>query len=210
MKRLFDFVLSAIGLLVLAPFFVIFSLLIWLTDWGPVFFVQTRVGRGGRPFRMLKFRSMRVGSDLGSTLTIGADKRITKIGHLLRRGKVDELPQLWNVFIGDMSLVGPRPEIQKYVDQYSSKQLAVLELKPGITDPASFALYDESDVLSRQADPEKYYVEHLMGEKIRINLEYAARASLATDVLLVLSTVGRMFGLKLDIFSLLKIQPIKI
>jgi lipopolysaccharide/colanic/teichoic acid biosynthesis glycosyltransferase len=210
MKRAVDFVMSLLGLVILSPFFAVIALLVKIHDRGPVFFVQTRVGQGGRPFRMFKFRSMTMGSDKGAALTVGQDPRITPVGHFLRRGKIDELPQLINVLRGEMSLVGPRPEIEKFVACYSTDQREVLRLKPGITDPASFAFFDESDLLSQVADPERFYQDQLMGEKIRINLDYAERANLLTDTLLILATVGRMFGVKLNVFSWLKIELPKV
>jgi lipopolysaccharide/colanic/teichoic acid biosynthesis glycosyltransferase len=206
MKRLSDLLFSFFGLLILSPFFVVAAVLVKIYDGGPVFFRQMRVGQGGYPFRMLKFRSMVVNADKGAALTVGQDTRITQVGKFLRRYKLDELPQLWNVFRGEMSLVGPRPEIAKFVDSYSLAQKEVLRLKPGITDPASFAFYDESELLAGKADPERFYRDHLMGEKIRINLEYAGKASFATDLFLILATVGRMAGVKLDIFGHLKIE----
>jgi lipopolysaccharide/colanic/teichoic acid biosynthesis glycosyltransferase len=209
MKRLSDILFSGVGLLVLSPLCALIAVGVKFYDWGPVFYCQERVGQGGHPFRMLKFRSMVVNADRGAALTVGADSRITPIGRVLRKYKIDELPQLWNVFRGDMSLVGPRPEIAKFVDSYSLAQKEVLRLKPGITDPSSFALYDESELLATKADPERFYRDHLMGEKIRVNLDYAAKASFATDMLLIFATVGRMVGVKMDIFGTLKIESPK-
>lgn len=205
-KRWFDLFFSGFGLLVLSPFFAVVAVLIKASDRGPVFYRQLRVGQNGVPFLMLKFRSMVVNADRGSALTVGEDKRITGVGSWLRRLKLDELPQLWNVFRGDMSLVGPRPEVARYVETYTLQQREVLRLKPGITDPASFAFFDESTLLGQAHDPERFYIEQLMPEKIRINLEYGARANVCTDFLLVIATVGKMFGVKLNIFSILKME----
>jgi lipopolysaccharide/colanic/teichoic acid biosynthesis glycosyltransferase len=210
MKRLSDVLLSALGLVILSPLFAVIAVLVKTYDGGPVFFRQLRVGQGGHPFCILKFRSMVTNADKGASLTVGQDARITPVGKYLRRYKIDELPQLWNVIRGEMSLVGPRPEITKFVDAYSLAQKEVLRLKPGITDPASFAFYDESELLAGKADPERFYRDHLMGEKIRINLDYAAKASFATDLLLIVATVGRMAGVKLDVFGHLKIEMPKV
>jgi lipopolysaccharide/colanic/teichoic acid biosynthesis glycosyltransferase len=207
MKRLLDLVFSLLGLLLLWPLFILLAVVIKGFDEGPVLFVQERTGRGGKAFRMLKFRTMQLVQAQSSELTVGADARITPPGKWLRRLKFDELPQLLNVLKGEMSLVGPRPEVPKYTALYSEEQRQVLRLKPGITDPASFAFFDESSLLSRYADPERFYREQLMGEKIRINLAYAAKANSWTDVVLILATIGRAVGLHVDLFHWLKISP---
>lgn len=204
-KRAFDLLFSFCGLLILTPVFALIATVIKFYDGGSIFFRQYRIGKNGTPFHMLKFRSMVVNADKGAALTIGRDERITPVGSVLRRYKLDELPQLWNVLGGTMSLVGPRPEVAKFVECYTPAQREVLLLKPGITDPASFAFFDESEILSTKADPERFYKDHLMAEKIRINLDYASKASPLTDVLLILATLGRMMGLRLDIFSWLGI-----
>lgn len=210
-KRSLDFIASALGLVLLSPVFLGVALWIKLSDNGPVFFRHSRIGRGGKPFLMLKFRSMVVGAaKVGLALTVGDDRRITPVGKVLRATKIDELPQLWNVLKGEMSLVGPRPEVASFVMHYSTPQRRVLELKPGITDPASFAFYNESEILGRVADPERYYRDQIMGEKIRINLEYAARANVLTDLVLIFATIGRSFGIRFDLFAWLKIQAPKI
>jgi len=206
MKRLFDFVASLIGLLLLSPIFLIVAVLIRLQDGGSALFVQKRMGLGGRPFKLFKFRSMSVNSS-GPQITVGGDRRITPLGRLLRASKMDELPQLLNVLFGQMSLVGPRPEVEKYTSLYTVEQARVLTLKPGITDPASFAFFDESSLLAGVADPERFYRDHLMTEKIRINLEYAKRASFLTDLLLILATIGKGVGIHVDVFRLLKLNP---
>jgi lipopolysaccharide/colanic/teichoic acid biosynthesis glycosyltransferase len=193
-KRVLDLVGATLGLLVLWPLFAIVAALIKLDDGGPVLFVQSRVGRGGRPFAMLKFRTMTVDAgQRGGSLTIGADPRITRLGRLLRASKLDELPQLVNVLTGDMSLVGPRPELAKYVALYDADQRRVLELRPGITDPASIAYRHESMLLDRAPDPEAFYIASILPDKIRINLDYAARASVLRDLGVIASTITALF-----------------
>jgi lipopolysaccharide/colanic/teichoic acid biosynthesis glycosyltransferase len=190
---------SLVGLIVLAPLFVLVGIAIAIDRRhgraGSVFFGQNRVGHDGVSFRMWKFRTMVVGADsLGAQLTVGADPRITRVGRWLRRFKLDEQPQLLNVLRGEMSLVGPRPEVPRYVALYTDAQRAVLRLVPGITDPASIRYRDEATELARAADPERCYIEEIMTEKIRLNLEYAAHATPWSDVLIVLSTVGLLAG----------------
>jgi lipopolysaccharide/colanic/teichoic acid biosynthesis glycosyltransferase len=206
-KRGADLLFASVGLGVLSPLFALIALAIKFHDGGPIFFRQERVGREGRPFTIFKFRSMAQGAEKrGAAITVGMDSRITPLGHILRRYKLDELPQLLNVVRGEMSLVGPRPEVAKFVKLYSADQAAVLKLQPGITDPASFAFFDEAETLSRVADPERFYIEQLMVEKIRINLDYARKANFYTDLILILATLGRAVGLHFDIFSWLKID----
>lgn len=191
MKRLFDLFWASVGLLLLWIAFIIIGLIIKLEDRGPIFFRQQRVGRRGLPFRIWKFRTMVVDAEQrGSTLTVGRDPRITRVGHWLRATKIDELPQLINVWVGDMSLVGPRPEVQRYVDLYAKDQRRVLELKPGITSLASLKFRKESELLATSDDPDRTYVDEVLPEKIRINLEYAARASLWGDFQVILMTLG--------------------
>jgi lipopolysaccharide/colanic/teichoic acid biosynthesis glycosyltransferase len=193
-KRLLDVVGAGAGLLLLWPAFVVCAILIMLDDGRPVLFRQTRIGQYGVPFRMWKFRTMVVHAErLGGALTVGRDPRVTRIGHLLRTSKIDELPQLLNVLAGDMSLVGPRPEVAKYVALYDDGQRKVLDLRPGITDPASLKFRDESTLLAQAADPESFYIGTLMPEKIRLNLQYAARASLSTDVAVIGRTILHLF-----------------
>jgi lipopolysaccharide/colanic/teichoic acid biosynthesis glycosyltransferase len=186
---------SLVGLVVLAPLFVLVGIAIRLDvrngAGGPVFFAQERVGRYGVRFRMWKFRTMRVNAERsGAQLTVGADSRITRVGRWLRRSKIDELPQLFNVLRGEMSLVGPRPEVPRYVALYDDAERVVLDLVPGITDPASIRYRDEASVLAHAADPERCYIDEIMPEKIRINLEYAERATPFSDLLVILSTLG--------------------
>jgi lipopolysaccharide/colanic/teichoic acid biosynthesis glycosyltransferase len=191
MKRLTDCVLVAIGLCMAGPILVLIGLVIRIVDGGPVFFKQMRVGREGKLFLMYKFRTMR--SVHGSSLTIGEDARITPLGNALRKFKLDELPQLLNVLMGQMSLVGPRPEIDEFVSLYTAEQRKVLQLTPGITDPASLKYISESDLLATSEDPRAFYISHVMPDKIRINLEYAKSATVMTDLQLIFKTIFRSF-----------------
>lgn len=189
MKRLFDVVASGVGLLLLSPLFLLVAIWIKLDSSGPVFYRQVRVGRYNRDFRIFKFRSMRVGADKGSLVTIGGrDPRVTRSGYFIRKFKIDELPQLINVFIGDMSLVGPRPEVRHYVDYWTKEQLRVLDVRPGITDPASIKFRNENELLEKAEDPEKYYIEVIMQEKLRLYLEYVENHSFWYDMKLIFRT----------------------
>ena len=189
MKRLFDIVASGLGLMVLSPLFWILAIWIKLDSKGPVFYRQVRVGRHNKDFRIFKFRSMRVGSDKGSLVTIGGhDPRITRSGYFIRKFKFDELPQLINVFIGDMSLVGPRPEVRHYVDYWTPEQMHVLDVRPGITDPASIKFRNENELIEKAEDPEKYYIEVIMQEKLKLYLEYVNNHSFFGDIGLIFKT----------------------
>lgn len=189
MKRLFDVLASGIGLLFLCPLFLLLAIWIKLDSKGPIFYRQIRVGRYNRDFRIFKFRSMRVGSDKGSLVTIGGhDPRITKSGYFIRKFKLDELPQLINVFIGDMSLVGPRPEVRHYVDYWTPEQMHVLDVRPGITDPASIKFRNENELMEKAEDPEKYYIEVIMQEKLKLYLEYVDNHSFWGDIQLIFQT----------------------
>lgn len=189
MKRFFDIVASGCGLLVLGPLFLIVAIWIKLDSDGPVFYRQMRVGRDNKDFKLFKFRSMRVGSDKKGLITIGGhDPRITRSGYFIRKYKLDELPQLINVFLGDMSLVGPRPEVRKYVDMYTREQMHVLEVRPGITDLASIRYRNENELLEKTENPDKYYVEVIMRDKLRINLEYVKNHSFWYDIKLIFLT----------------------
>ena len=190
MKRAFDLFWSGFGLIVLSPLFLILAIWIKLDSKGPVFYRQVRVGRGNKDFRIFKFRSMRVGADKGSLVTIGGhDPRITRSGYFIRKFKFDELPQLINVFLGDMSLVGPRPEVRHYVDYWTPEQMHVLDVRPGITDPASIKFRNENELMEKAEDPEKYYIEVIMQEKIKLYLEYVEKHSFLYDVGLILKTL---------------------
>ena len=192
-KRLFDLFFTLPALFLLLPLFLAVAVVIKLDDRGPVFFRQERVGYGGKRFLLWKFRSMVPAgaspSPRQSQLTVGEDPRITRSGRWLRRSKIDELPQLINVLKGEMSLVGPRPEVPRYVELYGEEEKTVLELLPGITDPASIKYRRESELLARSAEPERTYIEEIMPEKIRINLDYARRATLLTDLQVILATL---------------------
>ena len=189
MKRLFDITASGLGLLVLSPLFLILAVWIKLDSPGPVFYRQVRVGRGNKDFRLFKFRSMRVGSDKKGLITVGGhDPRVTRSGYYIRKYKLDELPQLINVFIGDMSLVGPRPEVRKYVDLYTPEQLHVLDVRPGITDMASIRYRNENELLEQAADPEQFYRDTVMQDKLRINLKYVSDHSFFKDIRIILMT----------------------
>lgn len=189
MKRVFDVMASGLGLLLLSPLFLIIAIWVKADSPGPVFYRQTRVGRGNRDFRLFKFRSMRVGSDKKGLITVGGhDPRVTRSGYYIRKYKLDELPQLINVFTGDMSLVGPRPEVRKYVDLYTPQQLHVLDVRPGITDLASIRYRNENELLEQAADPEQYYREVVMQDKLRINSEYIADRSFFKDIKIIFLT----------------------
>jgi len=189
MKRLFDIVASGLGLLVLSPVFLVMAIWIKLDSKGPVFYRQVRVGRYNKDFRIFKFRSMRVGSDKGSLVTIGGrDPRITRSGYFIRKYKLDEFPQLINVFLGQMSLVGPRPEVRHYVDYWTPEQMHVLDVRPGITDPASIKFRNENELMEQAEDPEKYYIEVIMQQKIALYLEYVRDHSFWGDIALIFKT----------------------
>jgi lipopolysaccharide/colanic/teichoic acid biosynthesis glycosyltransferase len=193
-KRIFDLTLAIPGLIVISPIWFIVALLIKVEDGGPVLFKQTRVGLNGVPFQIWKFRSMSMNSDkIGPQITIGNDSRITTIGAVIRRYKLDELPQLMNVLFGEMSFVGPRPEVLKYVSLYTAQQRKVLELTPGLTDLASIKYRRESELLALSSDPEKTYIEEIMPEKIRINLEYLTKSSVFSDILVIFNTLRLVF-----------------
>lgn len=190
LKRIFDIIASGCGLLVLSPVFIILAVWVKLDSKGPVFYKQFRVGKDNKDFKLLKFRSMRVGADKKGLITVGGrDPRITPSGYYIRKYKLDELPQLINVFIGDMSLVGPRPEVRKYVDLYAMEQMSVLEVRPGITDLASIRYRNENDLLEKADDPESYYREVIMQDKLRINLEYVKNHTFMGDIKLIFETL---------------------
>lgn len=189
MKRFFDIVASGCGLLVLLPLFLVIAIWIKLDSKGPVFYRQVRVGRHNKDFRIIKFRSMCVGADKGSLVTIGGrDPRITRSGYFIRKYKLDELPQLINVFIGQMSIVGPRPEVRHYVDYWTKEQLHVLDVRPGITDPASIKFRNENELMEKADNPENYYINVIMQEKIRLYLEYVGKVGFWYDIKLIFKT----------------------
>lgn len=189
MKRAFDIIASGLGLVVLSPLFLLLAVWIKLDSKGPVFYRQVRVGKGNKDFRIFKFRSMRVGSDKGSLVTIGGrDPRVTRSGYFIRKFKLDELPQLINVFIGDMSLVGPRPEVRHYVDYWTPEQLHVLDVRPGITDPASIRYRNENELLEKAEGPERYYIDVIMQDKLKLYLKYVRKHSFLGDLGIIFKT----------------------
>ncbi|MBQ0084976.1 MAG: sugar transferase [Prevotella sp.] len=192
MIRFFDIIFSLLGIIILSPFFIIIYVWIRLESPGDGFYVQQRIGRFGQPFGLYKFRSMRVGADRNGELTIGNDNRITRIGGFLRKYKIDELPQLFNVLKGEMSLVGPRPEVERYVKLYSDVQRQVLNVRPGITDYASIQYADENTILGQAEDPEREYIEHIMPDKIRINMQYINNHTLKEYFKIILLTIQKV------------------
>jgi lipopolysaccharide/colanic/teichoic acid biosynthesis glycosyltransferase len=194
MIRFFDFLISVLGLIILFPFFLIISLLIALDSRGGIFFFQKRVGQYGKDFSLWKFRTMKADSEKHGQITLGTnDSRITRTGKFLRKYKLDELPQLVNVLLGEISLVGPRPEVRKYVDMYSEDQKKILKVKPGITDFASIEYADENAVLEKSSDPLKTYVEEVMPAKIKLNMKYIENPSLKNYFTIIFLTLRKVF-----------------
>ena len=190
-KRLFDLIGASLALLLLAPLLLLVALAIRLDSPGPVFFRQERVGKGGVPFRIHKFRTMRADAPaLGPQVTVGRDARITRVGHWLRNRRIDELPQFIDVLLGRMSLVGPRPEVPRFVAHYPAARAArVLAVRPGITDPASLANIDEASLLAGSADPERTYIDQILPHKLALQADYAARATLGSDLAVLVRTL---------------------
>lgn len=189
MKRLFDIFASGLGLLFLSPLFLVLAIWIKLDSPGPVFYRQVRVGRYNKDFRIFKFRSMKVGADRQGLITVGGhDPRITRSGYFIRKYKLDEFPQLINVFICDMSLVGPRPEVRKYVDMYTPEQMHVLDVRPGVTSLASIRYRNENELLDKAEDPDQFYIDVVMQDKLAIDLEYVQNASFWYDIKLIFQT----------------------
>jgi len=190
LKRTFDILFSGIGLLLLFPLFLCIMVATAVSSKGGVFYKQKRIGLNGKPFRILKFRTMYVGSDKKGLLTVGKkDSRVTSVGYYLRKSKLDELPQLINVFIGDMSLVGPRPEVPKYVDLYSTEDKKVLLVRPGITDYASIQFRNENELLAKSDNPEKTYIEEIMPLKLALNKKYITDKNFFNDIKIILGTL---------------------
>ena len=189
MIRFFDLIFSIMGLVILSPLFIVLYLLIRIESKGGGFYSQERIGKNGKPFKLYKFRSMRIGSDKKGLITIGEkDNRITKTGFILRKYKLDELPQLWNVVIGDMSLVGPRPEVKKYTDLYTEEQKQVLHVRPGITDWASIKYVDENKILGESKTPDEAYVNLIMPNKIKLNMVYIQNQTLGEYFKIIFTT----------------------
>lgn len=192
-KRLFDIFFSLLGLVILFVPLLFIAILISLDSRGGIFYKQIRVGKDGTDFNLLKFRSMKTDADKAGLLTIGGrDNRITNIGYSLRKYKIDELPQLINVLLGDMSLVGPRPEVRKYVDLYNSEQKQVLSVKPGITDYASIEYSNENEILGKAENPEEVYINEIMPAKLKLNLKYIEEQGIATDLKIIFRTIGKI------------------
>lgn len=192
-KRLFDIFFSLLGLVILFVPLLFIAILISVDSRGGIFYKQIRVGKDGTDFNLLKFRSMKTDADKAGLLTIGGrDNRITNIGYSLRKYKIDELPQLINVLLGDMSLVGPRPEVRKYVDLYNSEQKQVLSVKPGITDYASIEYSNENEILGKAENPEEVYINEIMPAKLKLNLKYIEEQGIATDLKIIFRTIGKI------------------
>ncbi|MCL4121008.1 UNVERIFIED_CONTAM: hypothetical protein GTU68_044230 [Idotea baltica] len=188
-KRLFDFTFSFLGLLLIFPLLLLIAIAIKVTSKGSIFYKQVRVGKNNKDFNIFKFRTMKLNADKQGLLTVGGrDSRITSVGYYLRKYKLDELPQLINVFIGNMSFVGPRPEVRNYVNYYSENQLKVLKVKPGITDLASIQFRNENELLSKASDPNQFYIDKIMPKKIEINLKYLENRSLIKDIIVIFKT----------------------
>lgn len=193
MKRLFDIIVSLIILSVFLPFGLLIGILIVLESKGGVFYIQERIGKDGKPFGLFKFRTMRPDADKMGKLTVGMrDPRITKVGYYLRKYKLDEFPQFINVLFGDMSIVGPRPEVKEYVDLYTDDQRIVLSVKPGITDTASIEYFKENDILANAEDPRKTYIEEVMPAKIELNKKYIQSPSLGKDLKIMWQTFRKI------------------
>lgn len=192
-KRLFDVFFSLVFILLFSPLFLIIMIFIVIESQGGAFYRQVRVGKSNRDFKIFKFRTMRVGAEKGGLLTVGGrDPRVTRVGYYLRRYKLDELPQLFNVLLNDMSFVGPRPEVRRYVEMYNDEQKRVLLVKPGITDPASISYIDENEILSKADDPEATYIKEVMPAKLAINLAYLNRRSFFTDLGVLFQTAQKI------------------
>lgn len=189
-KRIFDLIIGILGLIILAVPMALIAILIRITSGSPIFFTQERVGKGGQIFYVKKFRTMSVRSVEDSSITVAGDSRVTAIGSYLRRWKLDELPQLWNVLVGEMSLVGPRPDVPGYADKLQGDDRKLLLLRPGITGPATLAYRNEEEILAKVSDPVQYNNEIIYPDKVRINLEYMEKCSLMQDLKYILETMG--------------------
>lgn len=196
MKRSSDFILALVGLLLFSPFFFLLAILIKLDSKGPVFYKQCRVGKNNHDFTILKFRTMKMESEQLGLLTIGEDPRVTKIGRWMRALKIDEMPQLINVLKGEMSMVGPRPEVRKYVSLYSDRQKKVLEVRPGLTDLASLHYINENEILAQSHNPEKTYIEEIMPHKLELNIEYIDNHSFVLDLKIIFKTIQKILKRK--------------
>lgn len=195
LKRVFDIVASFCGIVILFPLIIIVSILIKITSKGPVLFKQVRVTKNGKLFKIYKFRTMRENSEGNKQITVGKDNRITGIGHILRKTKLDELPQLFNVLKGEMSLVGPRPEVPKYVELYTDEQIEILKVPAGITDYASIYFSNESELLGEAENPEEFYIKKIMPYKIELNKKYINEIGIMTDIKIIILTILKILGL---------------
>ncbi len=197
LKRLFDIFFSALAILIFLPFGLILAVIIALESTGGVFYKQERIGQFGKPFKLLKFRSMRQNADKFGLLTVGMnDSRISKSGKFIRKYKLDEMPQFINVLKGEMSIVGPRPEVKKYVDLYNDEQRKILQVKPGITDYASLEYFSENEILGNSENPEQTYIEQILPDKLTINKKYIAKPNVISDIKIIGLTFLKMVGLK--------------
>ena len=195
MIRLLDIIFSTLGIIILLPLFLIICLIIKADSKGGCFFIQERIGEGGKPFGILKFRTMRCGADADGLLTIGThDRRITRVGSFLRKTKIDELPQLWNVLKGEMSIVGPRPEVEKYVLLYTEEQRRVLSVRPGITDYASIEYVNENEILSQASDPDRAYIEKVMPHKIKLSMRYLEHYCVSEYLKIIFLTLKKIIS----------------
>ena len=195
MIRLLDIIFSTLGIIILLPLFLIICLIIKADSKGGCFFIQERIGKGGKPFGILKFRTMRCGADADGLLTIGThDRRITRVGSFLRKTKIDELPQLWNVLKGEMSIVGPRPEVEKYVLLYTEEQRKVLSVRPGITDYASIEYVNENEILSQASDPDRAYIEKVMPHKIKLSMRYLEHYCVSEYLKIIFLTLKKIIS----------------
>lgn len=193
LKRLFDIICSLVGIIFLFPVFIIIVLAIVINSGFPIFYFQTRVGKNNRDFKLFKFRTMHTDADKKGLLTVGGrDPRVTPVGYYLRKFKLDELPQLFNVLFGSMSLVGPRPEVRKYVEMYNEEQKRVLEVKPGITDYASLEYINENELLAKSENPEQTYINEIMPAKLKLNMRYIEETGLLTDLTIITRTVQKI------------------
>ena len=191
-KRIFDIIFSLIGIIFLTPLFVFISILIKLDSNGPIFFIQRRIGKNGKIFHLIKFRSMRVNKSDKNTISIKGDNRITNIGSFLRKYKLDEFPELWNVLVGEMSFVGPRPDVPGYADKLQGPDREILNLRPGITGMASLKYINEEEILSKKKNPKKYNDEVIFPDKVRINREYYLNQSIWLDIKIIFATIFRI------------------
>jgi len=199
-KRLFDILLAVLSIIIISPFFIIIGLIVGLTSRGCIFYRQIRVGKDEKYFHIIKFRTMVSGADKkGLSITVGKDKRVTKVGKILRKVRLDEIPQLFNILIGQMSFVGPRPEVPRYVELYNDEQKNILKVRPGMTDYAAICFKNENELLAKCDDPEKEYIENIMPVKIKYSMKYIEKMNVFTDIKILALTLWAVFGGKVEI-----------